>query len=103
MSSAAFLQQLSAKFNPAAAAAMDEVFQFEIENSGSYHLIVRNQSCNFNPGEHPDPSVTLIMDKTTLKELLSGQLGGMQAFMSGKVRTEGNLILATKLKSLFTN
>ena len=35
--------------------------------------------------------------------VMSGEMDGMQAFMMGKLRAEGNMMLATKLNVLFPN
>ena len=51
--------------------------------------------------EHDDPSVTLSMDAETLQEVMSGETDGMQAFMAGQLRAEGDMMLATKLGELF--
>ncbi|MEP4544830.1 MAG: SCP2 sterol-binding domain-containing protein, partial [Saccharospirillum sp.] len=70
--------------------------------SETYHLIVKDSQCKLVSGEHEDPSVTLIMDEDTLKEIVSGDLNGMQAFMAGRLRTEGDMMLATRLSDLFS-
>ena len=48
-----------------------------------------------------NPNVTLIMDSETLKGITSGETDGMQAFMAGKLRAEGDMMLAMKLGELF--
>ena len=93
---------IESRFNADAASGMDVVFQFNIEDAGTYHLIVEDGSCKLEQGEHDDPSVTLIMDSDTLKEIVSGDLNGMQAFMAGRLRTEGDMMLATRLSDLFS-
>ena len=52
-------------------------------------------------GEAADPNVTLIMDKETLVGVMTGETDGMQAFMGGKLRAEGDMMLALKLGELF--
>jgi len=45
--------------------------------------------------------VTLVMDGDTLAGIVSGETDGMQAFMGGKLRAEGDMMLAMKLSELF--
>lgn len=101
-STADLFNNIESQFNPDAASGLDVVFQFNIDESDTYHLIVKDSQCQLVPGEHPDPSVTLIMDEETLKEIVSGDLNGMQAFMAGRLKTEGDMMLATRLSDLFS-
>ncbi len=41
------------------------------------------------------------MDGETLEGIVSGETDGMQAFMGGKLRAEGDMMLAMKLSELF--
>lgn len=45
--------------------------------------------------------MTLVTDGETMEGIVSGETDGMQAFMSGKLRTEGDMMLAMKLSELF--
>jgi putative sterol carrier protein len=92
--------KIESTFNPSAAAGLDVVFQFTVDGE-SHHLVIANGSCQLSEGEHDDPTVTLIMDQDTLNEIISGELNGMQAFMAGRLRTEGDMMLATRLSDLF--
>ena len=62
---------------------------------------VKDGTCALAKGEAADPNVTLIMDKETLVGVMTGETDGMQAFMGGKLRAEGDMMLALKLGELF--
>lgn len=102
MSVAQVFEKLEQNFNADAAAGLDLVFQFNIEDDKNYHLIINDGSCKLVEGDHDDPSVTLIMNSETLQGIVSGETDGMQAFMAGQLRAEGDMMLATKLGELFT-
>lgn len=98
---AEIINSLNSRFNAEAAAGLDLVFQFDIEDGNTYHLVVKDGTCDVKEGSHEDPSVTLIMDSDTMVGVMTGAENGMQAFMMGKIRAEGNMMLATKLNELF--
>ena len=98
---AEIVQTMQSKFNASAAAGLDLVFQFNIEDGENYALIVKDGTCALEQGDNPNANVTLIMDSETLKGIVSGETDGMQAFMAGKLRAEGDMMLAMKLGELF--
>ena len=95
------INSMQSKFNASAAAGLDLVFQFNIEDGENYALIVKDGTCALEQGDNPNANVTLIMDSETLKGIVSGETDGMQAFMGGKLRAEGDMMLAMKLSELF--
>ncbi|MBP5981284.1 MAG: SCP2 sterol-binding domain-containing protein [Halomonas sp.] len=97
------LEKLQSRFNPQAAEGMDEVFQFHFSDAGDHYLIIKDRTLDVQEGEHDDPSVSLTMSTDTLKGIMSGDINGMTAFMTGKLKATGNVMLATKLTSLFPN
>ena len=99
---AEIVETMKSRFNAEAASGLDLVFQFDIEDGDTYHAVVKDGTCDIQEGSHDDPSVTLIMDSDTMVGIMSGKQNGMQAFMMGKVRAEGNMMLATKLNELFS-
>lgn len=91
------------RFDADEADDMGAVFQFDMEEGERYHLIIDDGKCALGEGEHGDPTVTLEMDLQTLKDVMSGELDGMAAFMQGKIRADGDIMLATKLTQIFPN
>ncbi|AKX44390.1 SCP-2 family sterol carrier protein [Thiopseudomonas alkaliphila] len=101
MSAADIIQNLTSKFNADAAQGLDLIFQFNIEDASNYYLVVKDGTCDVQAGDADEPNVTLIMDSETFKGIATGETDGMQAFMSGNLRAEGDMMLAMKLSELF--
>ena len=95
------VEAMKAKFNPAAADGLDLVFGFRIDDTQNFSLVVKNNTCELLEGENPDAQVTLVTDGETMEGIVSGDTDGMQAFMGGKLRAEGDMMLARKLSELF--
>lgn len=93
-------KQMEERFDADAASGVEEIFQFDIDDE-YWHAIVNDGSCEIVASEHDDPSVTLSMDAETLQEVMSGETDGMQAFMAGRIKATGNMMLATQLTNLF--
>ena len=85
---------MKSKFNASAAAGLDLVFQFNIEDGDNHYLVVKDGTCEVVQGDAENPNVTLM-------GITSGETDGMQAFMAGKLRAEGDMMLAMKLGELF--
>lgn len=97
------LANFQAKFNPEAAGSISTVFQFNVTDATTHCLVVQNGTCVVTDGVNEDANVTFVMDTDTLTKMSDGSLDGMQAFMSGKLRVEGDMMLALKLSELFSN
>lgn len=94
-------EAMKAKFDPAAAEGLDLVFGFRIDDKQLFSVIVKDGTCKVQEGENPDAHVTLVMDLATLEGIVDGSCDAMQAFIGGKMRTEGDMMLAMKLSELF--
>ena len=95
------IEKMKGAFNADAAAGMENVFQFSIEDGDDFYLAISNSEAEIANGSHDDPSVTLIMNSETLVGIMTGETDGMQAFMARQLRAEGDMMLATKLGELF--
>lgn len=46
------------------------------------------------------PNVTISLSDETLSDLGDGKLNGQKAFMTGRLKTKGNMMFATKLQDV---
>jgi len=94
-----FLTKMTSTFNPDAAAGANCVLQFN--TSQPAYVTIKDGAATLTQGAAPGPDVTLIMADDDLIAMLKGELNGMQAFMTGKLQLEGDMMLAQKLGTFF--
>ncbi|UYZ83821.1 SCP2 sterol-binding domain-containing protein [Entomomonas sp. E2T0] len=102
MSADEIIEQLKSKFNPEAAQGKDLTFQFMIEGYQNYSLKVKDGTCDIVEGIVDNADVTLSMDKQDFKAMLNKELNAMMALMTGKLKIDGNPLLAMQLSQLFS-
>ncbi|SFB17085.1 Putative sterol carrier protein [Collimonas sp. OK607] len=85
--------------NTVAAADMEKSIQFDISNP--MYLLIDHGTCSAHEGVLDTADVALTMADEDLKALLKGELNGAMAFMSGKLKLKGDLMLAQKIPALF--
>lgn len=102
ISVAKVIEKLPSRFIADNAKDLTITFQFVLEDEQDFYISIAEMQCTIESGEHPDPNVTLIMDSETMVDVITGQIDGMSAFMTGRLRAEGNVMLATKLSKLFS-
>jgi putative sterol carrier protein len=90
-------------FNRDAAAGLNAVFQYNIEGAeaGDWHVVVKDQACTVSEGVHASPTVSLRMADKDWIAMCNGELDGMSAFMGGKLKITGDIMLAQRITSLF--
>ncbi|WP_439133393.1 SCP2 sterol-binding domain-containing protein [Pseudomaricurvus sp.] len=89
------------RFDQEAAEGLEACIQMTIPDAGDCYLVVSDSQCYLHEGVSDAPTATLTMDLQTLIDVLNGTLNGMQAFMFGRIKAEGNISHATRLSELF--
>ena len=92
-----------ASFNADAAAGIEVVFQFNIsgQGGGEWCCVIKDGSCSIKPGSHDKPVCTLKMAASDFLAMMGGKLPAMQAFTSGKLQIEGDVMKSQLLEKLF--
>lgn len=74
------------------------VIQYDI--SEPVYQILEDGQLSVHDGQASAPDVIITMADDDLVKLLSGELNGMAAFMSGRLKLQGDMMLAQRLVSM---
>jgi putative sterol carrier protein len=90
-------------FDPNAAKNVNAVFQFDItgQGGGNWNVEVKAGTCQVSEGKANAPTVTVTMSSETWLAMANKQINAMQAFMSGKLKVSGDIMLAQRIPDLF--
>jgi putative sterol carrier protein len=99
----AVFERMGEMFRADKAAGVDVVFQFSISGpgGGDWFVVVKDQTCTVQEGVHERPTTTLKMTAEDFLALVEGKLPAMQAFSTGKLKIEGNLMKSQLVQKLF--
>ncbi|MCP4666343.1 MAG: SDR family NAD(P)-dependent oxidoreductase [Deltaproteobacteria bacterium] len=86
------------------AAGVDVVFQFDISGTGggSWVVSVKDGACEVSEGSHGSPTTTIKMGDEDFLKMMSGELNAMNAYTTGKLKIEGDLMKSQLIEKLFT-
>ena len=101
---------MARSFDRRKGADLDAVIRWDIGSPGSppeesWDLVIRDGSAHAirNGGaEGAEPRTTVGLDRETLLELATGILNAPQAYLAGRLRMQGDVMLAQRLTTLFT-
>ncbi|MDR3418936.1 MAG: SCP2 sterol-binding domain-containing protein [Nevskia sp.] len=99
MSALALLQKMPAAFNPEAAGATQCTIQFNA--SSPAYIDIKDGACTYNAGTAATPDLSVTMADDDLVAMMTGELNGMTAFMTGKLQLDGDLMLAQRMSGFF--
>jgi putative sterol carrier protein len=92
------------RFNKEAAKGMaTTVYQFDLtgDHAVQYFVTIDNQTCTVAAGKSDKPNITITVNAQDYVDIANGKSNAMQAFMAGKFKVSGDMMLAMKMQSLF--
>lgn len=96
-------EQMPRIFKSDKAGDFEATVQFDLsgDNGGAWYVVIANGNAAVEEGSADDPSAVIRMDATDFADMMSGKLDPMNAFMTGKVKVEGDLNTVMKFQTLF--
>lgn len=90
-------------FNPAKATGVDAIIQYNLTGDGGsqWQSKIADGVCTVEEGVAENPTMTITMDASDYVDMMAGRLDGMQAFMTGKIKVDGDIMLASRLMTFF--
>jgi putative sterol carrier protein len=85
------------------ASGVDAVFQFKISGpgGGEWNVTVKDGACESKEGAHGSPTTTILMSDEDFVNFVTGKLNAMQAYTSGKLKIQGDLMKSQLIGKLF--
>lgn len=96
------IQNFSQAISPERLEGIEMTVQLKLsgEGGGDWYLDIRENQYKLIPGVAQNASLTIESSIDDFKNLVEGKLDGAQAFMTGKLRVQGNMMVMLKLASI---
>ena len=91
---------LEGRIDPARTRGTTASYRFDVGGAGSWHVAVDDGKVAVTESDAPADCVIRASEENLLR-IVSGELNPVTAYMTGRVRVEGALTLATRLRDLF--
>jgi putative sterol carrier protein len=91
-------------FQPDKAAGQSAVIGWDVtaaDGTHSFQLDIADGTCTASQGNEKPARVTMGMALPDFLRFMSGQLDGMQAFMTGKLKLSGDMMFAQSMQAWF--
>jgi tetratricopeptide (TPR) repeat protein len=105
----ALFSAMAKSFQPSTAFGFEGAIQFDVAVPADgdplppdwWTIEVRGRKATCHRGRHADPSATIHTSLPALVRLLSGELHPMRAVIEGKVRVDGDVLVAARIQDMF--
>ena len=95
-----FFETLESRVDPAKAAGLTASYRFEIDGSGTWTVDVDDGKVTVTENG-ADADVTISSSADTFLKIANGEQNPTAAYMSGKLKVNGDMGQAMKLQKLF--
>jgi putative sterol carrier protein len=95
-----FFETLETRVDPSKTAGMNNSYVFEIEGAGTWKVDVTDGKVSVTEGGD-GADVTITASEETFQAIASGEQNPTTAYMTGKLKVNGDMGAALKLQKLF--
>jgi putative sterol carrier protein len=95
-----FFETLSSRVDPSKVAGINKTYVFDIEDAGVWKVDVTDAGLDVTEGGG-DSDVTIRTSKETFSAIADREQNPTTAYMTGKLKIEGDMGAAMKLQKLF--
>jgi len=98
-----FFDQAPDRVNKDKIQGMNATYQFNVtgDGGGQWWVKFADGEVSSEQGLADSPNITLTIDDKNFEDLITGKLNGQTAFLTGKLKIQGDMTLALKLQSIF--
>ena len=98
----AVLEGMVANVSDAAKNHAGTTVAWKFEDGGAYHIAIgEGGQASWGEGTGESPRLTFVTSTATWVKMIAGKVDGMQAFMTGKMKIEGDMMFAQQFQTLF--
>ena len=99
----AFFDELPAKIDKGKLTGMNASFQFVAtgDGGGDWYVKIAGGEAEIASGKLDNATIVMTAAAADWLALMNGQMNGQTAFITGKLKVQGDMTLAMKLESLF--
>ncbi len=98
-----YFDTLNDRFVSDASKGLNAIYQFELsgDGGGTWHVVVADGSIEVCAGAHEAPSAVVTSKAPDFVRISNGEINGLRAVMTRKMKIAGNLVLARKMQHMF--
>jgi putative sterol carrier protein len=100
MNAQEFFSKLPERVDPAKTAGMNNKYVFDVEGAGQWTVAVEDGAVSVTEGAG-DADCTIAASEDTLVKIAKGEANATTAYMTGKLKIQGDMGAALKLQKLF--
>ena len=100
MTAQEFFARLPERANPEKTAGMSNTYVFDVEGVGQWTVAVEDGAVSVTEGVG-DADCTISASEDTLVKIAQGEANATTAYMTGKLKIQGDMGAALKLQKLF--
>ena len=95
-------EELKTRIRPDKIKGMNATYQWDItgDGGGKWFVKLADGAVDIQAGQAEGPNITITISDENYLDLVSGKLNGQMAFLTGKLKIQGDMTLAMKLQSI---